>query len=89
MEQEQGYEMESIGVDLGGHTTTMASFKNNSLDMVLSNTQERSTPTILAYPKKKGSDERLIGQPAQFQKRRNFSNTFYFFQKFLGQKDKK
>jgi len=39
---------------------------------------------MVAFPKKKDTDERLIGITAKLQKRRNINNSYDYFIRFLG-----
>lgn len=64
--------MESaIGVDPGSYKTVLACVKQKGIEIVLSDTTGKSTPTLVAYT----DSERLIGDSVQNQMKKNFKNS--------------
>jgi len=62
---------DALGMDVGSYKTVLACVREKGVDIVLSETTERSTPTLAAYTEK----ERLIGASASNQRRKNTKNT--------------
>ena len=62
---------EALGIDIGSYKTVLASFKNGRVDTVISDSSHKSTPSIIAFT----DQERLIGDSAQNQMKRNMKNT--------------
>jgi molecular chaperone DnaK (HSP70) len=61
----------AIGVDPGSYKTVLACISTNTVEIVLSETANRFTPSLVAFTQA----ERLIGDSAQNQMRKNFKNT--------------
>jgi len=72
--------VDAIGIDAGSYKTVLACVKQRGIEIVLSETSEKVTPTIAAYT----DSERVIGAAAVNQQKRNFKNTVQFFSRFLG-----
>ena len=72
--------MDAIGIDPGTYHTVLACVKQKGIEIVLSETSERVTPSLCAFT----DQERLIGASANNQFRKNFKNTTQFFMRFLG-----
>ena len=51
---------DAIGIDAGSYKTVLACVKQRGIEIVLSETSGRTTPTIAAYT----ASERLIGDSA-------------------------
>ena len=62
---------DALGMDVGSYKTVFACMKNNGIEIVLSESSGKSTPTLVAYT----DAERLIGDQANNQIRKNFKNT--------------
>ena len=61
----------SIGIDAGSYKTVLACVKKGGIEIVLSETSSRWTPTIAAYT----DAERVVGDAAINQMKKNFKNT--------------
>ena len=72
--------VDAIGIDTGSYKTVLGVVKKGGIEIVLSETSAKSTPTISAFT----PEERLIGDPAVNQQKKNFKNTLQFFGRFLG-----
>jgi len=62
---------DAIGIDVGSYKTVLACVKQRGIEIVLSETSEKVTPTVAAYTEQ----ERVIGASAVNQQKRNFKNT--------------
>ena len=62
--QDKSITSKAIGVDLGTHTTVMARFEDNKINIIPTDTFDRSLPTIVALAQKPLSNERMIGLSA-------------------------
>ena len=71
---------DAIGIDAGTYKTVLACVKQRGIEIVLSETSSKWTPTIAAYT----AGERLVGDSAVNQMKKNFKNTLQFFGRFLG-----
>jgi len=71
---------DALGIDAGSSKTVLACVKQRGIEIVLSETSGKSTPTVAAYT----DQERLIGDSAVNQSKRNFKNTLQFFGRFMG-----
>mmetsp|Transcript_3646 Transcript_3646/g.6206 ORF Transcript_3646/g.6206 Transcript_3646/m.6206 type:complete len:392 (-) Transcript_3646:1332-2507(-) len=71
---------DAIGIDAGSYKTVLACVKQRGIEIVLSETSAKWTPTIVAFT----DQERLIGDAAVNQMKKNFKNTLQFFPRFLG-----
>ena len=71
---------DALGVDVGSYKTTLACVKQRGIEIVLSQTSAKWTPTLAAYTEQ----ERLFGEAAANQMKKNFKNSLQFFQRFLG-----
>lgn len=71
---------DALGIDAGSYKTVLACVKQRGIEIVLSETSGKSTPTIAGYT----DAERLIGDSAVNQMKRNFKNTLQFFARFMG-----
>lgn len=72
--------VDAIGIDCGTYKTVLGCVKQRGIEIVLSESSSKSTPTVAAFT----AEERLIGDAAVNQMKRNFKNTPQFFQRFLG-----
>lgn len=72
--------VDAIGIDAGSYKTVLACVKQRGIEIVLSDTSAKWTPTIAGYT----DQERLIGDAAVNQMKKNFKNTLQFFARFLG-----
>lgn len=52
--------VDAIGIDAGSYKTVLACVKQRGIEIVLSDTSEKVTPTIAAYT----NDERVVGAAA-------------------------
>jgi molecular chaperone DnaK (HSP70) len=71
---------DAIGIDTGSYKQVLACVRQRGIDIILSETSAKVTPSTLAYT----PEERLVGDAALNQMRKNFKNTMQFFQRFLG-----
>jgi molecular chaperone DnaK (HSP70) len=71
---------DAIGIDVGSYKTVLACVKQRGIEIVLSETSSKWTPTVAAYT----DQERLIGDSAINQMKKNFKNSLQFFARFLG-----
>jgi molecular chaperone DnaK (HSP70) len=62
---------DAIGIDLGSYKTVLACVKQRGIEIVLSETSAKWTPTVAAFTE----EERLVGDAALNQFKRNFKNT--------------
>lgn len=69
-----------VGIDIGSHSTILATVKTGGIETVRSDTGGISTPCIVAY----GESERLIGDAASNQAKMNFKNTVLYSYRFMG-----
>ena len=65
--------MDAIGIDPGTYHTVLACVKQKGIEIVLSETSERVTPSLAAYT----DQERLIGASANNQFKKNFKSHSY------------
>lgn len=72
--------MDAIGIDAGSYKTVLGCVKKGGIEIVLSETSSKWTPSIAAFT----DDERLIGDAAVNQMKKNFKNSLQFFSRFLG-----
>ena len=72
--------VDAIGIDCGTYKTVLGCVKQRGIEIVLSESSQKSTPSIAAFT----PEERLIGDAAVNQMKRNFKNTPQFFSRFLG-----
>ena len=66
---------DAIGIDAGSYKTVLACVKQWGIEIVLSETSEKVTPTVAGYT----DGERVIGASAVNQQKRNIKNTAQFF----------
>ena len=71
---------DALGLDAGSYKTVLACVKQRGIEIVLSETSAKWSPTIAAYT----DQERLIGDAAVNQMKKNFKNTLQFFGRFMG-----
>ena len=71
---------DAIGIDAGSYKTVLACVKQRGIEIVLSETSSKWTPTIAAYT----DQERVVGDAAVNQMKKNFKYTSQFFARFLG-----
>ena len=71
---------DAIGIDAGSYKTVLACVKARGIEIILSETSSKWTPTFAAYT----AEERLVGDAAINQMKKNFKNTLQFFARFLG-----
>ena len=62
---------DAAGVDPGSYKTVMAALTKQGVEIVLSESATRSTPTLTAYT----DAERLFGDSAMTQMKKNFKNS--------------
>ena len=62
---------DALGIDAGSSKTVLACVKQRGIEIVLSESSGKSTPTIAGYT----DQERVIGDSAVNQMKRNFKNT--------------
>ena len=72
--------VDAIGIDAGSYKTVLACVKQRGIEIVLSETSEKVTPTVCGFT----DQERVIGAAAVNQQKRNFKNSIQFFSRFLG-----
>ena len=72
-----------IGIDLGTTNSVVAVMEGGKPEVVTNSEGERTTPSIVAYTKKR---ELLVGQLAKRQAVINPENTFYSVKRFIGRK---
>jgi molecular chaperone DnaK (HSP70) len=72
--------VDAIGIDAGSYATILACVKQRGIEIVLSETSAKWTPTVCGYT----DAERLVGDAAINQMKKNFKNTCQFFARFLG-----
>lgn len=51
---------DALGIDAGSYKTTLACVKQRGIEIVLSETSNKATPTIVGYT----AEERLVGDAA-------------------------
>lgn len=71
---------DALGIDTGSYKTVLGCVKKRGIEIVLSETSNKSTPTLAGFT----PEERLIGESAGNQMKKNFKNTLQFFARFLG-----
>ena len=71
---------DAIGIDPGSYKTVLACVKQRGIEIVLSETSSKWTPTIAGFT----AEERLVGDAAINQMKKNFKNTAMFFGRFMG-----
>lgn len=62
---------DALGIDPGSYKTVLACVKSKGIEIVLSESSGKSTPTLVAYT----DQERQIGDSAANQMKKNFKNT--------------
>jgi molecular chaperone DnaK (HSP70) len=62
---------DAIGIDPGSYKTVLACVKARGIEIVISETSAKWTPTIAAYT----DTERLVGDAAINQMKKNFKNS--------------
>ena len=72
--------VDAIGIDAGSYKTVLACVKQRGIEIVLSETSSKWTPTVAGYT----DQERIIGDAAMNQMKKNFKNTMQFFGRFMG-----
>jgi len=75
-----GSKSDAIGIDVGSYKAVLACVKQRGIEIVLSESSAKWTPTLAAYT----PEERLVGDAALNQMKRNFKNSCQFFTRFLG-----
>ncbi len=73
-----------IGIDLGTTNSCVAIMDGGSVKIIENSEGDRTTPSIIAYPK--NSDEILVGQPAKRQAVTNPENTLYAIKRLIGRR---
>jgi len=61
----------ALGIDPGSYKSVLACVKQNGVEIVLSESSGKSVPTLVAFT----DQERMIGDLASNQIRKNFKNT--------------
>ena len=72
--------VDAIGIDTGSYKTVLGCVRQKGIEIVLSESSSKFTPTIAAFT----PEERLIGDSGVFQFKKNFKNSLQFFTRFLG-----
>ena len=72
--------VDALGIDSGTYKTVLGCVKKRGIEIVLSETSSKWTPTLAGFT----AEERLIGDSAGNQMKKNFKNTLQFFTRFLG-----
>ena len=73
-----------IGIDLGTTNSCVAIMEGGSVKIIENSEGDRTTPSIIAYPK--DSEEVLVGQPAKRQAVTNPENTLYAIKRLIGRR---
>jgi len=73
-----------IGIDLGTTNSCVAVMDGSTVKIIENSEGERTTPSIIAYPK--DSEEILVGQPAKRQAVTNPENTLYAIKRLIGRR---
>jgi molecular chaperone DnaK len=73
-----------IGIDLGTTNSCVAIMESGSVKIIENSEGDRTTPSIIAYPK--DSDEVLVGQSAKRQAVTNPENTLYAIKRLIGRR---
>ncbi len=73
-----------IGIDLGTTNSCVAIMDGGSVKIIENSEGDRTTPSIIAYPK--DSDEILVGQPAKRQAVTNPENTLFAIKRLIGRR---
>merc|ERR1712048_1144622 len=73
-----------IGIDLGTTNSVVAVIESGQPNVIPNSEGSRTTPSIVAYTKKK---ELLVGQIAKRQAVINPENTFFSVKRFIGSKE--
>ncbi|SFV82425.1 Chaperone protein DnaK [hydrothermal vent metagenome] len=73
-----------IGIDLGTTNSCVAIMDGGSVKIIENSEGDRTTPSIIAYPK--DSEEVLVGQPAKRQAVTNPENTLYAIKRLIGRR---
>ena len=73
-----------IGIDLGTTNSCVAIMDGGSVKIIEHSEGDRTTPSIIAYPK--DSEEVLVGQPAKRQAVTNPENTLYAIKRLIGRR---
>ena len=71
MDQKYNKMIDALGIDCGSYKTVLACTKQNGIEIVLSDSSNKWTPSIVAYT----DQERLIGDSAVNQMKKNFKNS--------------
>lgn len=71
-----------IGIDLGTTYSCVGCMKNGQVEIIATDSGQRTTPSIVSYMKQ--SQEILVGNPATFQLAQNYENTFYDSKRIIG-----
>ena len=73
-----------VGIDLGTTNSCVAVMEGGSAKIIENSEGDRTTPSIIAYPK--DSEEILVGQPAKRQAVTNPKNTLYAIKRLIGRR---
>ncbi len=73
-----------IGIDLGTTNSCVAIMDGGSVKIIENSEGDRTTPSIIAYPK--DSEEILVGQPAKRQAVTNPENTLFAIKRLIGRR---
>ncbi|NYT52360.1 MAG: molecular chaperone DnaK [Candidatus Vesicomyosocius endoextente] len=73
-----------IGIDLGTTNSCVAIMDSGSVKIIENSEGDRTTPSIIAYPK--DSEEVLVGQAAKRQAVTNPENTLYAIKRLIGRR---
>ncbi len=73
-----------IGIDLGTTNSCVAVIEGGEPVVIQNEEGQRTTPSIVAFSKKGGAIERIVGQNAKNQMVTNPENTVYSIKRFMG-----
>jgi len=73
-----------IGVEIGSEKTVMSTVANDRLEIILSETVDKITNTVVSYPINPKGDERQVGLSAKNHIKKNQDQTYNYFMRFLG-----
>eukprot|EP00842_Homolaphlyctis_polyrhiza_P001849 jgi/Hompol1/2665/HPOL_006108-RA len=72
--------MSVVGIDLGNLNTVVAVARNRGIDVIVNETSNRATPTLVSF----GEKQRFIGEAGKTQELFNFKNTVGGIKRVIG-----